>query len=118
MGYLFIYVNDIVIVREDDNEVDRLEKNLASEFPIRDLGQLKFFLGIQVTHLKEGIHLSWTHYIVNLLRSCEMEHLKPAPTPMLPNLDLMSEEPLITDSQEFRRIIDSLQYVTLTRPNV
>lgn len=90
IGYLFVYVDDIVVIGVDDKEVDELVLKLSNEFPIRDLGQLKFFLGIQVTHVEDGIHLSQTQYLVNFLQSFDMEHLELAPTLMLLNLDLMS----------------------------
>lgn len=72
-----------MIVGSDELKVEGSVEKLAKEFPMRDLGELKFFLGVQVAHFKDGIHLSQTQYLVNLLRSCEMENLKPAVTPML-----------------------------------
>lgn len=56
--FLFVYVNDIVIVGSDEEQVKKLIQRLATEFPIRDLGDLEFFLGVQVNRFKEGLHLS------------------------------------------------------------
>lgn len=78
MGYLFVYVYDNVVGSEE-KVVDDLILKLINEFPIRDLGMLKFFLGIQVAHVKEGLHLSQTQYLVNLLRSYDMVNLKLGP---------------------------------------
>lgn len=99
--YLFLYVDDIVIVGSDEEKVKGLIKKLVNEFPMRDLGELKFFLGVQVTYFEDGVRLSQTQYLINLLRSCEMENLKPAVTPMIVNLDLKSEETPINDRREF-----------------
>lgn len=91
MARIFVYIDNIVIARSDDKEVTRLIDLLSKEFPIRDLGDLKFFLGIQVNHTSQGIHLSQTQHLVNLLRNCEscdMENLKPAVTSMIASVDL------------------------------
>lgn len=86
----------------DEEEVKRLIGRLSAEFPMRDLGALDFFLGVQIKHLKEGLHMSQTQYLVNLLQSCGMENLKLASTPMLADIDLRSEEPVIQNVREFR----------------
>lgn len=114
MAYLFVYIDNIIISRSDKIEVGNIIQRLAKEFPMRDLGNLKFFLGIQVMHTAEGLHLSQIQYLENLLCSCEMHNLKPAITPMVANLNLHSEEESITEVKEYHCIIGSLQYVTLT----
>lgn len=60
LAHLFVYINDIVIVSSNDREVKCLIDLLSKEFPIRDLGDLKFLLGIQVNHTSQGLHLSQT----------------------------------------------------------
>lgn len=116
--FLFVYVDDIVIVGSNEEEVKKVIERLGTEFPIRDLGTLEYFLGIQVKRVKDGLHLSQTQYFLNLLRSCNMGELKAASTPMLADTNLHSDDPVIDDPSEFRRIIGSLQYITLTKPDV
>lgn len=114
--FLFIYVDDIVIVGSKEEEVRKVIGRLGDEFPIRDLGIMEYFLGIQVKRVRDGLHLSQTRYLFNLLRSCNMGELKAVSTPMLANAELHldgHQRPC-----EFRRIIGSLQYITLTRPDV
>lgn len=91
---------------------------LGKEFSMRDLALLKFFLGIQVEYFEEGIHLSQTQHLVNLLQSYDLDNLRSTPTPMVADIDLSSEEPPISDAREYRRIIGSLQYITLMRVDV
>lgn len=76
LAHLFVYINDIIIVNSNDKEVKCLIDLLSKEFTIRDLGDLKIFLEIQVNLTSEGLHSSQTQYLVNLLHSCDMENLK------------------------------------------
>lgn len=56
--FLCVYVDDIVITSSNDNEISRVLDLLSVDFPIRDLGDLNFFLGIEVNRTKQGLHLS------------------------------------------------------------
>lgn len=98
--HLCIYVVDIIIASADDQELKRLLIILSGEFPIRDLGDLRFFFGIQVSRTEAGLHLSRTQYLSNLLQSAEMTNLKPAVTPMFPSLDLRPRKTPISNPRE------------------
>lgn len=91
---------------------------MGSEFLIKDLGDLRFFLSIQVSCVEAGFQLSLAQYLVNLLHNSDMDHLKPVVTPMVENLDLRSQGSAIPYAKEYQRIVGSLQYITLTRPDV
>lgn len=99
-------------------EVNKVISWLSEVFPIRDLGELKFFLGIQVCRGSYGLHLSQTQYLGNLLKTNDMENLRPGVTPMIANLDLLSGEEPIENAKEYCRIINSLQYMILTRSDI
>lgn len=58
VAILIIYVDDIILTDDDVMEMDRLQKGLASEFEIKDLGSLRYFLGIEEAHSKKGIVVS------------------------------------------------------------
>lgn len=75
-------------------------------------------MGIQVKRDDDGIHLSQHQYLINLLASCGMTNLKPSSVPMVANQDLTTQEEPIADGKQFRRILGSLQYLTLTRPDI
>ncbi|KAL6328945.1 hypothetical protein AAG906_007235 [Vitis piasezkii] len=55
---LIVYVDDIVLTRNDPIEMEKLKRQLAKEFKIKDLGKLQYFLGIEVAHSNEGIVIS------------------------------------------------------------
>jgi len=55
---LLVCVDDIVVIENDLDEQGLLRQNLACEFEIKDLGPLKYFLGIEIAYSQEGIFLS------------------------------------------------------------
>ena len=117
--FVLIYVDDIIVTSNADTAIDTLISNLGSEFAIKDLGELSYFLGIQVTKTENGLHLHQGKYVVDLLHRMKMTGAKPAPTPCISGAKLskFSGDPL-TDPTEYRSIVGALQYLTLTRPDI
>jgi len=79
---LIIYVDDMIITGSDIEEIARLRNNLFKEFEMKDLGGLKYFLGIEVLRSNKGIFISQRKYITDLLAEIGMVDYKPADTPM------------------------------------
>lgn len=89
---------------------------LNKAFSLKDLGQLHYFLGIEVHHTTQGLLLSQTKYIAELLEKAKMSHANSLPTPMISGLQLFKYkgDPFV-DRKLYRRIVGALQYVTITR---
>ena len=68
---LLVYVYDIIVTKNDSKEREVLKKCLESEFEIKDLGRLKYFLGIEVAHSQYGIFISQQKYVLDLLTETE-----------------------------------------------
>ncbi|MGG6712920.1 UNVERIFIED_CONTAM: hypothetical protein ITH36_25245, partial [Salmonella enterica subsp. enterica serovar Weltevreden] len=66
MAILLVYVDDIIVTGNDQKEIQALKQYLFKEFDIKDLGRLKYFLGIEVVYSNKGIFIS-QHLGVNLL---------------------------------------------------
>ena len=81
VAILIVYMDDIVITGDDIVEIVDLKKYLAQEFEVEDLGQLKYFLGIQISHGPKGVFLSKRKYVLDSLK--EMECLDVALQPNL-----------------------------------
>ena len=79
---LIIYVDDMIITGDDNEEIIKLQEHLTKEFEMKNLGGLKYFLGIKVARSKHGIFLSQRKYILNLLAETGMLKCKPADTPI------------------------------------
>ena len=66
--YLLLYVDDIVLISSLSDVVDKLVLNLRHDFSIKDLGPLHYFLGLEVTHIVDGLSLTQTKYSLDLVR--------------------------------------------------
>ncbi|KAL5548712.1 hypothetical protein UlMin_003943 [Ulmus minor] len=100
-------------------ELIELKKLLATEFEIKDLGALRYFLGMEVARSKEGIVISQRKYILDLLKETGMLGCKHADTPMDPNKRTeRSGESVPVDRGRYQRIVGKLIYISSTRPDI
>ena len=82
IAILIVYVDDIVLTRDHTEEMAKLKNLLAKEFKIKDLGFLKYFLGMEVARSRNGIYVSRRKYVFNLLKETNMLGCKLAETPI------------------------------------
>ena len=83
------------------------------------LGELKFFLGLQISQSDKGIFISQTKYIKEMLKKFQMEDCKPVGTPMVPGFKLSNTDDYENVEQKiYRSMIGSLLYVTTTMSDV
>ncbi|KAM0050765.1 putative RNA-directed DNA polymerase [Helianthus debilis subsp. tardiflorus] len=116
---LIIYVDDMIITGDDKEEISKLKKNLFEEFEMKDLGRLKYFLGIEVLRSKHGIFMCQKKYVLDLLADTGMIDCKPAETPMIANQKLYMEEKAdLTNKERYQRIVGKLIYLSHTRPDI
>jgi Reverse transcriptase (RNA-dependent DNA polymerase) len=116
---LIIYVDDMIITGNDRDEIKRLEERLSKEFEMKNLGGLKYFLGIEVIRTKQGITLSQRKYILDLLAEVGMMDCKPADTPLIRNLKLEEHSDQIPVNKErYQRLVGKLIYLSHTRPDI
>ncbi|KAK3026255.1 hypothetical protein RJ639_041631 [Escallonia herrerae] len=107
-----------LIPRDDSGELDTLKLYLASEFELKDLGALRYFLGMEVARSKSGITVSQRKYVLDLLRDTGMLGCRPAETPMEPNAKLDIEGGKDVDSEQYQRLVGKLIYLSHTRPDI
>jgi hypothetical protein len=80
--YMLIYVDDIIVTASSQEDVAALLRDLKKEFALKDLGDLHYFLGIEVKRSKEGIVLSQIKYARDILSRVGMSNCKPSSTPL------------------------------------
>ncbi|RVW17806.1 Retrovirus-related Pol polyprotein from transposon RE1 [Vitis vinifera] len=117
--YLVVYMDDIVITGSDQNDIQNLKQHLFTHFQTKDLGKLKYFLGIEITQSSFGVVLSRRKYALDILEETGMLDCKPVDTPMDPNVKLIpgQGEPL-GDPGRYRRLVGKLNYLTITRSDI
>jgi len=116
---LLVYVDDILLAGKDHEHINEVKQILNSSFKIKDIGQLSFFLGFEVSRTKEGIHMNQRKYALDILANRGMLAAKPCFTPMVKDIKLMFEQnDPIQEEESYRRIVGRLLYLTNTRPNI
>ena len=116
---LLVYVDDVLIASDNVQAVDELKVLQDRQFKLKGLGDLKFFLGLEIARSKEGIPLCQRKYALELLEDVGLLGCKPAKTPMEQNFKLSKfQGKELNDLSMYRRLIGRLLYLTITRPNI
>jgi hypothetical protein len=114
-----IYVDDIIFGDSSHTLVFRFQEMMESEFQMSMMGELTFFLGIQVKQTKQSTFMHQAKYTNDLMKKYNMAELKPVSTPMSSVASLSPDEDgKAMDQTEYRSMIGSLMYLTATRPDI
>ena len=87
-----VYVDDIIFGINDDMMSQKISKDMENAFEIYLLGELTFFLGLQICQRDKGIFISQTNYITEMINKFEMEEYKPVSTRIQTNCKLREED--------------------------
>jgi hypothetical protein len=115
---LAVYVDDIIITGDDEVEISQLKENLSKEFEVKDLGQLKYFLGIEFARSPKGIVLSQRKYVLDLLSDTGMLGCRAASTPIDQNHKLCAHAGDTVDRESYQKLVGRLIYLCHTRPDI
>ena len=107
-------MDDIFITESDSKSILSLKSFLHSQFHIKDLGMLKYFLGVEVMRSMQRILLSQLKYVLDMLFEMGKLGAKPYSTPMAPNVQLTKEGEMFEDPERYRRLVGKLNYLTVT----
>ena len=116
--FLVVYVDDIVITGSDFTEISSLKSFLHGQFHTKDLGMLRYFLGVEVIRSKHEIFLSQRKYVLDLLFEIGKLGAKPCSSPMALGAHLARECELFENLERCRRLVGKLNYLTVTHPNI
>jgi len=114
-----IYVDDIIFGATNENLCDEFSKLMCSEFEMSMMGELNFFLGLQIKQSPNGIMIHQQKYILELLKKFGLDSAKPMTTPIAPSTKLVADDGSEQVQEKlYRGIIGSLLYLTASRPDI
>ncbi|GJY10529.1 retrovirus-related pol polyprotein from transposon TNT 1-94 [Tanacetum coccineum] len=114
-----IYVDDIIFGSTCQDMCDEFAKIMHDEFEMSMMGELNFFLRLQIKQMEDGIFFNQSKYIKEMLKKFGLEDSKPMKTPMSSDTKLMKDEECESvDSTKYRGMIGSLLYLTASRPDI
>lgn len=117
--YFLVYVYSFILTGSNMATLTQLIHTLSADFPLKDLGSLHYFLGIECHRNSSSLVLSQQKYIMDLLIKANMTNCKPFSTPMSPSSKLAALESIsVEDLTLYRSIVGTLQYLLFTRPNL
>jgi hypothetical protein len=114
-----VYVDDIVFGGSSNSLIARFADDMRREFEMIMMGELQFFLGLQIKQSKEGTFVHQTKYTKDIVRKFKMGDSKAMATHMSTTIALdADEEGEHMEQKEYRSMIRSLLYLTATRPDI
>ncbi|GKC46843.1 retrovirus-related pol polyprotein from transposon TNT 1-94 [Tanacetum coccineum] len=114
-----IYVDDIIFASTDHNACNIFSKEMSSKFQMSMMGQMSFFLGLQVSQSPGGIFINQAKYALEILKKYGMDLTDPVDTPMVDRLKLDEDlKGIPVDQTRFRGMVGSLMYLTASRPDL
>nr|GEV62862.1 uncharacterized mitochondrial protein AtMg00810-like [Tanacetum cinerariifolium] len=114
-----VYVDDIIFGSTKKSLCDEFEQMMQKGFQMSSMGELTFFLGLQVKQEDGRIFISQDKYVANILKKFNFTTVKITSTPMKPNNALIKDaESEDVDVHLYRLIIRSLMYLTASRPDI
>jgi hypothetical protein len=115
---LLLYVDDLFLIGKE-KLITECKKRLSSEFEMKDLSLMHYFLGLEVWQSPERIFLNQGKYTVEILKRFDMLECKPVNTPMEAKLKLLVDTSSdLIDATLYTQIVGSLMYLTNTRPDI
>ncbi|GJW35096.1 putative ribonuclease H-like domain-containing protein [Tanacetum coccineum] len=114
-----VYVDDIIFGSTKRSWCDEFEALMKSRFQMSSMGELTFFLGLQVKQKEDGIFISQDKYVAEILKKFDFASVKTASTPIETQKPLVKdEEATDVDVHLYRSMIGSLMYLTASRPDI
>src|SRR5947207_7387465 len=119
--FIILYVDDLLIMTEDDEELASLKRGLTARFEMKDLGEVKRFLGIEIEHESNAIKIHQADYIRTLLHRHGMQDCNSVNTPMDSSIKLtaITDSNVKIDSSQYQQYIGELMFAAIaTRPDI
>lgn len=118
-AYFLVYVDDLILTGNDSAFLNRVIDSLGTKFSLKDMGDLSYFLGVEVLRSSKGCFLSQRKYVVDLLTRHNMLDSNPVETPKAASTRLhLADGSAPADASVYRQALGGLQYLSFTRPDI
>ena len=116
---ILVYVDDILVASNNLEAISKFKQFLHDQFKLKDLGPLKYSLGLKVARSSTGISVCQRKYVLELLAEVGQLAAKPIKSPMEQHTKLPNYHgDLLIDPSQYRRLVGKLLYLTLTRSDI
>jgi len=112
---VLIYVDDLIVTGNNHAAITSLKNNFHQQFSTKDLGVLKYFLGIEMTTSHKWLFFNQRKYVLDLFCEVDMLECKPTKTPLDNKLQLTLDEESFDQPQLYQKMVGKLIYLTITR---
>lgn len=117
--HVLVYVDDLIVAENNSSAIAKFKQYLHNCFHMKDLGSVKYFLGIEVARSADGLFLCQRKYTLDIISETDLLGAKLVSCPMEPNHSLArATGDLHADSESYRRLVGRLIYLSFTRPNL
>ncbi|GKB35584.1 retrovirus-related pol polyprotein from transposon TNT 1-94 [Tanacetum coccineum] len=114
-----IYVDDIIFASTDPRDCDRFSNETSSKFQMSMMGQIFFFLGLQISQNPRGIFINQSKYAKEIIKNFELHNSDPVDTPIVDQTKLDEDlSGIPVDQTRYRGMIGCLMYLTVSRPDL
>lgn len=114
-----LYVDDLIYSGNDESMMMEFKRSIMKEFDMSDLGKMRYFLGIEVQQLENGIFISQKKYAWDVLKRFQMEECNAVLNPIVPGFKISKDENgVMVESTFYKQLVGSLIYLTSTRPDL
>ena len=111
---LLVYVDDIIVASDSSTVVEEIKVFLNNKFKIKDLGKLRYFLGIEISRTTQGIQICQRKYALAILASSGTLGSRPSKLPMDQNLRVSKDKgDILSDPTYYRKLVGKLLYLTI-----
>ena len=119
IALLLVYVDDMILTGNSEPLLQSIIAFLATQFKIKDLGPLKYFLGLEIARSSTGIYVNQRKYTLDIIADTGLTNARSSCIPMEQHHTLQSDESdILSDGSAYRRLIGRLIYLTITRPDL
>lgn len=114
-----VYVDDLIYTGDDEQMMLEFKESMMKVFDMTDLGKMRFFLGIEVLQMDDGIYVCQRKYAQEILKRFGMEECNAVKNPIVPGFKIDKNEGGVkVDETYYKQIVGSLMYITTTRPDL